>query len=444
MSRDPRRHLPSVDVLLRSAWRARFGDARAVDACRRTLDAVRSEIASGARDAAPDLATLRRRVESDLRTGVSRVINATGVVLHTNLGRAPWGPGARAAALDAMGSCAVEFDLATGVRGGRGRGAESRLCALTGAEAALVVNNGAAALVLAMASLAAGREVLVSRGELVEIGGGFRVPDVLAASGARLVEVGTTNRTHLRDYEAAMSADVAAIVRVHHSNFRQIGFVTQPTMSGLAGLGVPLVADLGSGVLTPPHDDPDVASALTAGAGLVCFSGDKLLGGPQAGLVVGRAALVARLRRHPLFRALRPCKVTLAGLEGTFDDRLRGLPTPVQTMIAAPIDELAAEVERWRSALAIRAPSLVTEVVAVQGAVGGGALPGRTWPSQALVIRSPSPVKLRAALLEGRPPVVGRVRDDALWLDARTVVPVREGDALVAALVAAARQVSSA
>jgi L-seryl-tRNA(Ser) seleniumtransferase len=383
----------------------------------------------------PTVEALRAALAVALERRLGPVVNATGVVLHTNLGRAPWSARAVAAAAEAAGYCAVELDPGTGRRGHRGAGAEERLCALTGAEAALVVNNGAAAVLLALSALAAGRAVVVSRGELVEIGGGFRIPDVLAFSGARLVEVGTTNRTHRRDYEAAVAAgDVALVLQVHHSNFRQIGFVARPTLAELAGLGVPLVVDVGSGALAPLADEPTVGEALAAGADLVCFSGDKLFGGPQAGVVVGRERAVAVLRRHPLLRALRPDKVTLAALEATADDWLTGAPPPARRMIDADAAALRAAVEGWRAALPA---GVEARVVAVEGEVGGGSVPGRTWPSWALAIRRPAPEPLRAALLAASPPVVARVRDDELLLDARTVVPLGQSDALLASLLAA-------
>lgn len=438
---DARRGLPAIDRLVTDELVERYGRARVVLAARRLVAEVRGAVAEGA--AVPAVEVLRGRLERRLARRLGPVINATGVVLHTNLGRAPWSEGAIAAAAGAAGYCAVELDPASGRRGRRGAGAEERLCALTGAEDALIVNNCAAAVLLALSALAAGRGVAVSRGELVEIGGGFRIPEVLGLSGARLVEVGTTNRTHLRDYREAIEdpgRDVAAVLRVHHSNFRQIGFVSRPSMAELAGLGVPLVVDLGSGALAPVADEPSVPEALEAGADVVCLSGDKLLGGPQAGVVLGRRSALAALRKHPLFRAVRPDKVTLAALEATADDWLTGRPPPVRRMIDADPEALRAAVEAWRRALP---RGVEARGVEVEGAVGGGSLPGRTWPSWALAITRPDPERLRAALLAGEPPVVGRIAGGALLLDARTIVPLGQGDALVAALRDALERLSA-
>ncbi len=424
---DPRRNLPSVDTLVTPERAARHGHARVASVGRALLAEARAAARIPARD------DLEAELDRRLARRVRRVVNATGVVLHTNLGRAPWPPLAIEAAIGATGYCDVELDLDTGLRGGRGAGVAERFAALTGAEDALVVNNNAAAVMLALAALAKGRGVVVSRGELVEIGGGFRIPEVLEASGARLVEVGTTNRTHLRDYEAALAADdpPALVLRVHPSNFRQTGFVKRPTDAELAGLPAPLVVDLGSGAVAAFADEPPVTEVLAAGADLVCISGDKLLGGPQAGVVLGRAAYVERLRRHPLMRALRPDKVTLAALEGTLDAWLTGAAVPVELMANAPEEALRAEVERWRAALPVE-----TSAVRVEGAIGGGTTPGRTWPSWALRVPGDAET-LRAALLAGDPPVLGIVRDGALLLDARTVWPLGEGDLLLTALLEA-------
>ncbi len=430
---DLRRLLPSVDSFLDPGAVARFGHARVVHAARAALDRAR------ALDPVPDACVVRADVDRRLALGVGRIINATGVVLHTNLGRAPWAPRAIKAAQAAMGYCDVEFDRHEGRRGGRGAGVTERLAALTGAEDALVVNNNAAAVLLALTALAKGKRVIVSRGELVEIGGGFRVPDVCAASGACLVEVGTTNRTHLRDYRAALATGepAAAILSVHPSNFRQIGFVTAPSRQALARLGPPLLVDLGSGAMEAfVEGEPTVLEVLSAGAALVCISGDKLLGGPQAGIVLGRAELIATLRAHPLMRALRCDKVTLAALEGTLDAWLTHDAIPVRDAVMLPADRLRSAVERWRDAL----PSHVTaEAVPTDGAVGGGTTPGRVWASWALAITDPAPEALRSRLLEGTPPVVAQIRDGALRLDARTVLAVGDEDALLEALMEAVR-----
>ncbi|HKP19098.1 MAG TPA: L-seryl-tRNA(Sec) selenium transferase, partial [Gaiellaceae bacterium] len=315
------RDLPSVDELARG-----IDDPLAVDAARRVLTLARQEIRAGA-DPGDLEARLRAELEEVRRPRLRRVLNATGVIVHTNLGRAPLADAALERVRDvARGYSNLEYDLAEGVRGSRQDHTAAILRRLTGAEAALVVNNNAGAVLLALAALAEGREVLVGRGELIEIGDGFRIPDVLARSGARLVEVGTTNRTRPADYERAIGAETALLLRVHQSNFRLVGFTELPSTAELAALahrnGLPLVDDLGSGHLGASNaaflgDEPSARDALAAGADLVCFSGDKLLGGPQAGIVVGRAELVERLRRHPLQRALRADKLTLAALEGT-------------------------------------------------------------------------------------------------------------------------------
>ncbi|HEY8774670.1 MAG TPA: L-seryl-tRNA(Sec) selenium transferase, partial [Gaiellaceae bacterium] len=397
------RDLPSVDELAREV-----DDPLAVDAARRVLDAAREEIMAGGEP--DDLGgRLRAELESTRRPRLRRVLNATGVIVHTNLGRAPLPEAALERVRDVgRGYSNLEYDLAEGSRGSRQAHVAEVLRRLTGAESALVVNNNAAAVLLALAALAEGREVLVSRGELIEIGDGFRIPDVLARSGARLVEVGTTNRTRADDYERAIGPETALLLRVHQSNFRLVGFAEQPATSELAAVaarhGLPFVDDLGSGVLSNTvllasetalqgHSsasntvllagEPSASDALAAGADLVCFSGDKLLGGPQAGIVVGRAELVERLRRHPLQRALRADKLTLAGLEGTLglyldpDRALREVP--VLRMLAEPAESVRARAER----LAALAGGTVEETVA---RVGGGALPLAELPSFACAV----------------------------------------------------------
>lgn len=430
---DRRRELPAVHAIIDPAWLARWGQARVTEATRAVLTQARQ---AAARGALWPMATLRAAVVQRLAVGLTPVINATGVVLHTNLGRAPWCRRAIAAAATvSSGYAAVELDLQTGQRGGRGAGVRGRLQALVGAEDALVVNNCAAAVMLALTAVAHDGAVLISRGELVEIGGGFRVPDVITATGARLVEVGTTNRTHLRDFEGAIDADTAAIVRVHHSNFRQIGFTHRPALAELCALAPPVIVDQGSGALFDDEGDTaSVRTALAAGAALVCFSGDKLLGGPQAGIIVGAHAWVERLRRHPLMRALRVDKTIYAALEGTLDAWATDADLPVQQMRTAPLDDLRAEVQRWQAALEGHGQM---DCVSVDGTVGGGSLPGRTWQSYALAIRSAAPDALAEALRAGDPPVIGRVHQGALLLDARTVQPLGQGDALIAAVRAA-------
>src|SRR5438128_6852138 len=345
------RELPAVDELLRDERLAREPHALAVEAARSALERAREEIRSGA-----DPGDLAERALDELaalrRPRLRRAINATGIVVHTNLGRASLAERALERVADAgRGYSNLEYDLGEGKRGSRQDHAAAILRRLTGAEAALVVNNNAAAVLLALAALAEGREVIVSRGELIEIGDGFRIPDVLARSGARLVEVGTTNRTRASDYEQAIGPDTALLLRVHQSNFRVVGFTEQPRLEELAAVarshGLPLVDDLGSGALVEIGDEPTARASLAAGADLVCFSGDKLLGGPQAGIVVGRAELIERLRRHPLQRALRAGKLTLAALEGTLQ-LATDAPSaiPVLRMLRDDTDAVRARADR--------------------------------------------------------------------------------------------------
>jgi L-seryl-tRNA(Ser) seleniumtransferase len=397
------RDLPSVDELARGV-----DDPLAVDAARTVLERAREEIRAGAEPG--DLAgRLRGELHALRAPSLRRVLNATGVLVHTNLGRAPLAAEALAQVVEtARGYSNLELDLSSGSRGSRQDHVASLLRRLTSAEAALVVNNNAAAILLALAALAEGREVIVSRGELIEIGDGFRIPDVLARSGARLVEVGTTNRTRARDYERAIGNDTALLLRVHQSNFRVVGFAEQPRVGELAAIaarhGLPLVDDLGSGVLDPIPGEPTVRESP---ADLVCFSGDKLLGGPQAGIVVGRAELVERLRRHPLQRALRADKLSLAALEGTLrlyldaPDRI-----PALRMLRQDPTTVRARAEQ----LASLTGGTVEETV---GRVGGGALPLAELPSFACALDE----SLAPLLRGGDPPVLGIVRDGKLLLD---------------------------
>jgi L-seryl-tRNA(Ser) seleniumtransferase len=423
------RDLPSVDELARAV-----DDPLAVDAARAVLARAREDIAAGF-----DPGDLVERLEAELaaarRPALRRTLNATGVLVHTNLGRAPLAD----AALERIrevgrGYSNLEYDLTAGTRGSRQDHVAALLRRLTGGEAALVVNNNAAALLLALAALAEGREVVVSRGELIEIGDGFRIPDVLERSGARLVEVGTTNRTRATDYELAISPDTALVLRVHQSNFRVVGFTELPTIDELAGVarshGLPLVDDLGSGVLVELPEEPSARQSLEAGSDLVCFSGDKLLGGPQAGIAVGRTELIQRLRRHPLQRALRPDKLTLAALEGTLglylEPKRAWREVPVLRMLVEPLAAVRARAER----LAGLVDGALEETVA---RVGGGALPLAELPSFACAIEE----ELAAALRVGDPPVIGIVRDGRLLLDCRTVSDTEVDE--VAAVVRAAR-----
>jgi L-seryl-tRNA(Ser) seleniumtransferase len=404
------RDLPSVDELTRG-----IEDPLAVDTARTLLARAREQIREGA-DPGDLGELLRAELASAREPSLRRVINATGVIAHTNLGRAPLAEAAIERVRDvARGYSNLEYDVTAGGRGSRQAHVTGILRRLTGAEAALVVNNNAAAVLLALAALAEGREVLVSRGELIEIGDGFRIPDVLARSGARLHEVGTTNRTRAADYEGAIGPETALLLRVHQSNFRVVGFTEQPRVEELAEVarrhGLPLVDDLGSGALVDVGDEPTARASLAAGADLVCFSGDKLLGGPQAGIVVGRAELVERLRRHPLQRALRADKLTLAALEGTLTLALDSPDEiPVLRMLREPVETVRARAER----LAELVQGEVEETVA---RAGGGALPLAELPSFACAVEEELAAKLRAV----RPPVIAVVRDGRTLLDCRTL-----------------------
>jgi L-seryl-tRNA(Ser) seleniumtransferase len=421
---DALRSLPPVDAL------AGLLDAPrglAVAAARAVLAERRAELLAGADDAA-DLAARAR--EWLARVSLRRVLNATGVIVHTNLGRAPLAAAAReAVARVAEGYSNLELDLEAGARGSRHAHVAGLLRELTGAEAALAVNNGAGAALLAAAALAGpGREVVVSRGQLVEIGGGFRVPEVIAHAGARLVEVGTTNRTRLADYERAIGPDTGAVLRVHQSNFRQLGFVEDVAIESLCELGVPVIDDVGSGALLELGDEPPVRRSVAAGAALACFSGDKLLGGPQAGLLVGRAAAVEAAARHPLARALRIDKLSLAALEAT----LRLYRDPELARREIPVLRMLAESPRERAeALAARIDG--AEVVESVARVGGGALPLLELPGPAVALPDDS---LAAALRAGDPPLVGRIENGRLLLDTRTLAD-GEVDAAAAAVAAA-------
>jgi L-seryl-tRNA(Ser) seleniumtransferase len=407
------RDLPSVDELARGS-----DDTLAVEAARAVLARAREDIRAGADPG--DLAERLRQELAEARSArLRRALNATGVIVHTNLGRAPLPEAALERVREVgRGYSNLEYDLSAGTRGSRQDHAAGILRRLTGAEAALVVNNNAAAVLLALAALAEGREVLVSRGELIEIGDGFRIPDVLARSGARLVEVGTTNRTRAADYEQAIGPETAVLLRVHQSNFRLVGFTELPSVAELAKVArrhdLPLVDDLGSGALVQVEDEPSVSESLAASADLVCFSGDKLLGGPQAGIVVGNAELVERLRRHPLQRAVRADKLTLAALEGTLALYLE----PEHALREVPVLRMALEGSDVVRARAERLADLVGgEVEETVGRVGGGALPLAELPSFACAVEE----ELVAPLRAGEPPVIGVVRDGKLLLDCRTL-----------------------
>jgi L-seryl-tRNA(Ser) seleniumtransferase len=427
---DPRRRVPRTDAVLADPRLAAAAERLGRPVVKAAVVAVLGKVRAGEIEAADAvdaaLATLPRR-----STTLRPVINATGVVLHTNLGRAPLSRAAIEAVEAVAGTTDVELDLASGRRARRGRAALTALAAaVPAAEAVHVVNNGAAAVVLAATALAQGKEIVVSRGELVEIGDGFRLPDLLESTGARLREVGTTNRTTLRDYASAVGPGTGFVLKVHPSNFLLSGFTASVEVGELATLGVPVVADIGSGLLAPDPllpDEPDAAGTLAAGAALVTASGDKLLGGPQAGLLLGRADVVERLRRHPLARALRVDKLTLAALEAT----LSGPGTPTAAALHAPVDELAARARALADLLA--ASGVEARAVATDAVVGGGGAPGVRLPSAAVQL----PADLAVPLRTGDPAVVGRVERGVLLLDLRAVAP-SDDEALAAAVLAAA------
>jgi L-seryl-tRNA(Ser) seleniumtransferase len=427
------RDLPSVDELLRDERLASEPRELVLTAARTALEQARDEIKAGA-DPGSIVDAVLAEIGRTRRPSLRRVLNATGVLVHTNLGRAPLSGAALARVAEVgAGYSNLEYDLERGERGSRQDHLGSLIRRLTGAEAALVVNNNAAAVLLALAALAEGREVIVSRGELIEIGDGFRIPDVLVRSGARLVEVGTTNRTRAADYERAIGPETAVLLRVHQSNFRVLGFTERPELSDLAAIaqrsGLPLVDDLGSGALGRVGDEPTPAESLRAGADLVCFSGDKLLGGPQAGVVAGRADLVELLRRHPLQRALRADKLTLAALEGTLglalDPSARD-QVPVLRMFHEPVESVRERAQR----LAELVDGEVEETIA---RVGGGALPLAELPSFACAVEE----SLAEPLRLGTPPIVALVRDGRTLLDCRTLTDLEADE--VAAAVGSAR-----
>ena len=460
------RVIPSIDDLRQRpgvrALEARFGADATVDALRHAAAAVRTAIAGGDQSLTTEASVASRietAVASELgdafRPSLESVINATGVIVHTNLGRAPLADAAleRVAAV-ARGYASLEYDLGRGTRGRRDVHAEALLRRLTGADAAVVVNNNAAATLLILAALAPGREVIVSRGELVEIGGGFRVPDVMAQSGAVLREVGTTNKTRAADYAAAITGRTALLLRVHPSNFRIEGFTARPSLAEVIEVGqafnIPVAEDLGSGHLSivtsltgqtrdkSLGDEPVVAESVAAGVDVCCFSGDKLLGGPQAGIIVGRADPLTRIRRHPLMRALRVDKMTYAALEATLAEYVAGRAArtvPVQRMLTMTADEIRARAEGLASAIG-RIAGWRAELVDGVSAIGGGSAPGVELPTRLVAIEKAgvTPDTLEERLRKLTPPVIARIERDRLVLDLRTVTP--DQDRELAALLA--------
>ncbi len=453
------RSLPSVDKLISDerlkALESSYSRPFVVEVVRQVLEESRQSISRG--EVAPSSDSLVKSVSAHVRTlaepTLRPVINATGVIIHTNLGRAPLSQ-ETIAAMDAAseGYSNLEFDLGTGLRGHRDVHISSLLCRLTGAEDAMVVNNNASAVLLALTALCKKKEVIVSRGQAVEIGGGFRIPDVMRQSGAKLVEVGTTNCTYVADYEQAITPRTAALLRVHSSNFKVVGFAEEVTIGDLVQLGekngLPVFDDLGSGCLLDTtkyglSPEPKVQDSISAGAALAMFSGDKLLGGPQAGIIVGRKHLVEKLRKHPLARAARIDKTRLAGLVATLTHYLKGeaeQKVPVWQMISMPLDEIESRAQEWVGRL-----GALGAVVDGESVVGGGSLPGSTLPTKLVVVKGSSKTKgpslaqgLAERLRANRPPVVARIEGNALLLDPRTVL-FNEDQAVVEVLQNAAK-----
>jgi L-seryl-tRNA(Ser) seleniumtransferase len=445
------RALPSVDKLLATTAGQRltsqYGRANVINTLRAVLDSTRREIRRGeAVSVEPDaiLEAVSEQLEHHFLPTLRPVINATGVIIHTNLGRAPLSEAAQEAMVEvARGYSTLEYDLESGGRGSRLLHAGALLTEITGAEAALVVNNNAAATVLMLAALANGKEVIVSRGELVEIGGGFRVPDIMRQSGAKLVEVGTTNRTRAADFERAITPETALLMRVHSSNFKQIGFTESTPPDALADIahrhGIYAVDDLGSGSLldTSPFGldhEPTVGESLAAGMDVVAFSGDKLLGGPQAGILVGKRELIDLLKRHPLARAVRADKLSLAALTATLDHYRKGeahSKIPVWQMISRSLKDIEETAQQWSAFLKPLVESLslnsdMLEVISGKSTVGGGSLPGATLPTFLLRLKVVYPDDLTRRLRHWRIPVIARIADGAVLFDPRTVLPNQE------------------
>lgn len=445
------RSLPGVDRVI-EALRGLAPDPVIAATGRFVIDDARRKVLAGER--APSfeeiVASTRAALEHGSGRGLRSVINATGVLIHTNLGRSPLGD-AQLAAIGEIGRgySNLEFDLAGGKRGSRYGHSRRALTTLTGAESALVVNNNAAAVLLVLSALCSGREVIISRGELVEIGGEFRIPEVMSASGVRLVEVGTTNRTHIGDYERAITPETGAILKVHPSNYRVVGFTSAVSARDVAALakdkGISFIHDVGSGLVEAPEQapwaasEPSIAVALEEGADLVTFSGDKLFGGPQAGIVVGRSALIEKLERHPLMRALRVDKVTLAALEATTDAYLRRAwdELPLWAMANMPEEELRERADRIAAAISEQfEPDGKVEATRLMSVAGGGSVPGSQIPSWGITVSGLDAQRLQGALRDGKIPVIARVADERVVVDVRTVDPAHD-ELLVELLIAA-------
>lgn len=432
------RALPKVDVLCQSqeltALRQEYGDKAVVDAVRQVLATLRQQILEGAVQNLPSTEVLYRQIrecviQNDLPS-LRTVINGTGIILHTNLGRACLSEKAAQAAADAARRYSnLEYDIAKGQRGTRYVHIEDLLCRLTGAESALVVNNNAAAVLLVLSALTQGGQVVVSRGELVEIGGSFRVPDIMEACGAQLKEVGTTNKTHLSDYQKAITPETKALMKVHTSNYRIVGFTETPSLSALVELGhkngLPVIEDLGSGCLTNLeqfgiHDEPSIQDSLKAGVDVVSFSGDKLLGGPQAGIILGKKKYIDILKKHPLTRAMRVDKMTLAALEATLRSYESGCleEIPVLDMLSASVEVLQQKAEVLASLL--EESGITAAIVPVEGRVGGGSAPNQSLPSFAVALTGDVNT-LEEKLRLGLHPIIGRIHNDQYLLDVRTL-----------------------
>ncbi len=440
------RNLPSVEQLLQTRAAAEliavYGRPLTLEAIRAVLDETRARFKLDPQPALPDADGILALAESCLALWVAPtllpVINATGVILHTNLGRAPLSD-ETIRAMDAVSRSysTLEYDLVKGARGSRLIHAESILQKLTGAEAAVVVNNNASAVMLVLSALAHRRRVVISRTQLVEIGGGFRVPDVMKQSGAKLIEIGATNRVNLNDYEEAFAEPTALVMRAHRSNFKIIGFTEEPELKEIAELAhqknIPLVDDLGSGALLDTAryglaHEPTVQESLAAGADLVCFSGDKLLGGPQAGIIIGRADLIAKIKKHPLARAVRADKTCLAGLTATLkhylvDEAEREIP--IWQMMSLTLKQVKGRAEAWCFQLGLG------EVIESESTVGGGSLPGESFPTFVLALDVKSPDKFLKKLRAQHPPIIARTEENRVLLDPRTVPPKQEGALIV-------------
>jgi L-seryl-tRNA(Ser) seleniumtransferase len=433
------RELPSVDLILQTPraqdWLISYGRSLTIEAIRASLEEARN--CYGKKASLPKREDLMETIELRLRSWTAptlqAVINATGVILHTNLGRAPLSQAAiQAMQVAASSYSTLEYDLTKGGRGSRSMHAEALVQRLSGAQAAMVVNNNAAAVLLALSALAKRRAAVIARSQLVEIGGGFRVPEVMKQSGARLVEIGTTNRVHISDYEAALEESPALILRAHRSNFQILGFTSEPDLAEITALAhrasIPVVDDLGSGAFLDTArfgmgHEPTVQESVKAGADLVCFSGDKLLGGPQAGIILGRSDLIEKLKRHPLARAIRADKICLAALSATLLHYVKEeaeLQIPIWRMIATTVDQAQARAKAWAQA------SGRGEVISGLSTVGGGSLPGETLPTFLLALNARRPNAALSDLRQANPPVIARLENDQVLLDPRTVLPEQD------------------